>query len=55
MQNNSGHLSRCLLIVGVRIVLMMVPMVTLAQPTLLLDSLKLSNGTGTLTLQAPAS
>jgi hypothetical protein len=55
MQNNSGHLSRRLVMAGVRLVLMMVPMVTLAQPTLLLDSLKLSNGTGTLTLQAPAA
>ena len=55
MQNNSGHLSRRLVMAGVRLVLMMVPMVTLAQPTLLLDSLKLSNGTGTLTLLAPTS
>lgn len=40
---------------AVRIVLMIVPMIAVAQPTILLDSLKISNGTGTLTLHAPTS
>ncbi len=55
MRNTIVHLPHRWLGGAVRIVLMIVPMIAMAQPTILLDSLKISNGSGTLTLTAPAS
>lgn len=55
MRNTIVHLPHRWLGGAARIVLMIVPMIAMAQPTILLDSLKISNGSGTLTLTAPAS
>ena len=47
--------ARSLLTGVVRLTTLIMPMIAAAQPSVLLDSLKISNGTGTLTLTAPAS